>query len=210
MNYAARLVCKASKWERISRLLADMHWPHLSHKIEYKIATVYYNFISASAPSYLANLLQLYTPSRSLRSSADSRIFRISIRRKNIKEQRAFSYIGPVIWNRLPFSVRHAQTVEFQITAKNPSLLRQFPSTVGPGLFKSHFIRVHACILWSGIWTRLELLCVYKCNVGEFWSDLGLWVYIPHPHPTRLPPFPVTSDVCCSWICCCKWLRVFA
>ena len=41
-------------------------------------------------PPYLAGLLQLYTPSRSLRSSADSRIFRIQIGRKRFQGQCAF------------------------------------------------------------------------------------------------------------------------
>ena len=57
---------------------------------------------------YLAYLLQLYTPSRSLRSSADSSIFSIPIRCKKFQGRNASSNTGPVIWNSLPFSVRHA------------------------------------------------------------------------------------------------------
>ena len=68
-----------------------------------------YNVVLGSAPSYLADLFQMYTPSRSFRSSADSRIFCMPIRGKKLQGQRAFSYTGPVIWNSLPFYVRHAQ-----------------------------------------------------------------------------------------------------
>ena len=110
MNCAARLVCRASKCEHISPLLANLHWLPVSHRIEDKITSVCYNVISGSAPPYLA-VLQLYTPSRSLRSSADSHIFCISIRCKKFQGQCAFSYTGLIIWNRLPFSVRHAQTL---------------------------------------------------------------------------------------------------
>ena len=78
-----------------------------------KNVTVCYSVISGSAPPYLTGLLRLYTPSRSLRSSADSRIFHIPIRRNKFKGQHAFSYTGPVIWNSLPFSVHHTQTAEF-------------------------------------------------------------------------------------------------
>ena len=39
----------------------------------------------------------IHTPSRSLRSSADSRIFRNPSRRRKFQGQRAFSNIGPVI-----------------------------------------------------------------------------------------------------------------
>ena len=97
VNNASRLAIRASKCKRISLLLADLHWLPVSHRIEYKIVTVCYNVISGSSPRYLADLFQLYTPSRSLRSSADSCIFHIPIRRKKFQGQRAFSYTGPVI-----------------------------------------------------------------------------------------------------------------
>ena len=110
MNCAACLLCRASKCGHISPLLADLHWLPVSHRIEYKITSVCYNVISGSAPPYLA-VLQLYTPSRSLRSSADSHIFCISIRCKKFQGQCAFSYTGTVIWISLPFTVCHAQTL---------------------------------------------------------------------------------------------------
>ena len=73
--------------ERSSVNLADLHWFPASHK---KMPTVSDNAISGSAPPYLADLLQLCTPSRSLRSSADSRIFRIPIRCRIVQSSRAF------------------------------------------------------------------------------------------------------------------------
>ena len=51
--------------------------------------------------------------SRTLRSSADNRIFRIPNRRRKFQGQRAFSFIGPSVWNNLPFSVRLSQTWSF-------------------------------------------------------------------------------------------------
>ena len=82
MNCAARFVCRSSKCEHISSLLADLHWLPVCHRLEYKITTVCYNVILGSAPPYLADFLLLYTPSWSLYSSADSCIFRIPIRCK--------------------------------------------------------------------------------------------------------------------------------
>ena len=72
---------------------------------------------SDTAPLYLSDLLLVYVPSRSLRSSADTRIFRIQKRKKNFQGQRAFSHLGPVTWNKLPYSVRHAPT-KFQFKAQ--------------------------------------------------------------------------------------------
>ena len=109
MNCAARLVCKAHKREHVSPLPVDLHWLLVERRIEYKIATICYNVITGTAPPYLSDLLELYTPSRTLRLSVDNPIFRIPNRRKRFQGQRAFSFIGPPIWNNLPFSVLHAQ-----------------------------------------------------------------------------------------------------
>ena len=111
MNCAARLVCKAPKRERVIPLLVDLHWLPVECRIEYKIATICYNVITGTAPPYLSDLLELCIPSRTLRSSADTRIFRIPNRYKRFQGQRAFSFIGLSIWNNLPFSVRHAKTL---------------------------------------------------------------------------------------------------
>ena len=78
-------------------LLVDLHWLPVERRIEYNIATIYYNVITGTAPPYLSDLLELYTPSRTLRSSADIRIFRIPNRRKKFQLQRTFSFIGPSI-----------------------------------------------------------------------------------------------------------------
>ena len=111
MNCAAHLVCKAPKHEHVIPFLVDLHWLSAECRIEYKIATICYNVITGTAPGYLSNLLELYIPSHTLHFSADTSIFCIRNRHIRFQGQRAFSFIGPSIWNNLPFSVRHAQTL---------------------------------------------------------------------------------------------------
>ena len=111
MYCAARLVCKSPKREHVTPLLVDLHWLSVERRIEYNIATICYNVITGTAPLYLFDLLELYTPSRTLRSSADTCNFHILNRCKRFQRQRAFSFIGSSIWNNLPFSVRHSQTL---------------------------------------------------------------------------------------------------
>ena len=43
-------------------------------RIKYKAACMCFNAITGSRPSYLSDLLHLYTPSRTLRSSSDTRL----------------------------------------------------------------------------------------------------------------------------------------
>ena len=108
INCSARLIYKDSKSAHITPLLFDLHWLPISSRIQYKIALTCYHIISGTAPPYLSELLHLYSPSRSLRSASDTRIFRVPRVCTRTLGERSFQYIGPVIWNSLSFSVRHA------------------------------------------------------------------------------------------------------
>jgi len=111
-NCAARLIFRTSKQTHTTPLLEQLHWLPISYRIEYKLASMCFNIINGTAPKYLSDIVSLYTPSRNLRSATDSRLFRIPRRNKKTQGQRSFSYLGPVVWNSLPFSVRHSDTAE--------------------------------------------------------------------------------------------------
>ena len=104
-NAAARLIPRVPRQQHCTPLLQQLHWLPISERIKYKTACMCYNSITGSAPSYLSELPQLYSPSRSLRSSSDTRI--LTLRRFNCKTLRYFSYFGPHIRNNLPQDVRH-------------------------------------------------------------------------------------------------------
>ena len=70
-----------------------------------------FKIISHQAPIYLSELLHLYTPSRQLLSSTDTRVFKIPSFRTKSSGQRSFSYQTPAFWNQLPVSVRHSTSV---------------------------------------------------------------------------------------------------
>ena len=119
-NAAARPVCKAKKSDHIHPILEILHWlpvTHriqykistwlpVTHRIQYKISTICFNSISVTAPQYLSNLLQPYTPARQLLSASDTRTFVTP--RVNTKTfgERSFSYAGPSVWNNLPQTFR--------------------------------------------------------------------------------------------------------
>ena len=103
MNCAARLVSKAPRREHGTPLLVDLHWLHVDRRIEYKIATICYNVITGTALPLMSNLLVLHIPSRTLRPSADTRIFRIPNRRKKFQGQHAFFVTGPCFLEQASF-----------------------------------------------------------------------------------------------------------
>ena len=76
-NIAARLIFRTSRSARVTPMLHSFHWLPVEQRIEYKLSLLCFKIISHQAPIYLSELLHLYTPSRQLRSSADTRVFRI-------------------------------------------------------------------------------------------------------------------------------------
>ena len=77
---------------------------YYGNDIQHKINTLCRKCITSTAPSYLCDCLQLYTPSRSLRSASDTLSFQIPRTRLSTVGSRAFSVFGPSTWNDLPLS----------------------------------------------------------------------------------------------------------
>ena len=75
---AARLVVRALPHVHITPILRHLHWLPVRARISYEIACLCFTANTSSTPAYLSDL-QLYSPSRSLRSSADSRLLKIPL-----------------------------------------------------------------------------------------------------------------------------------
>ena len=109
-NNAARLVLKKKKTDHISPLLSQLHWLPISKRINYKLDTICYKCLNNTAPDYLTNLLNIYKPSRTLRSASDPLTLQIQRTKLSTFGPRAFSVSGPLSWNKLPLSVRQQPT----------------------------------------------------------------------------------------------------
>ena len=71
-NVAARVVVKASRYDHITPILKSLHWLPIRYRTEYKLLLLTFKSLHHLAPSYLTDLIQLYHPTRTLRSSSDS------------------------------------------------------------------------------------------------------------------------------------------
>ena len=71
-NAAARVVLYPNHIQPSDQSLFKLHWLPVKYRIQYKIASLTHSAIQSKQPSYLAQLLQPYTPSRTLRSSNQS------------------------------------------------------------------------------------------------------------------------------------------
>ena len=76
-NFAARLVPLALSHHHSTPLLEKLHWLPISERIKYKVACMCFSAISDSGPAYLSELLHVYTPSHTLRSSSETRMLEI-------------------------------------------------------------------------------------------------------------------------------------
>ena len=76
-NSVAKLIFLSRRAEHAKPFLKQLHWLPIEQRIEYKTSCLCYQIITGTAPQYLADLVQIYVLSRSLRSSSDDRTFRI-------------------------------------------------------------------------------------------------------------------------------------
>ena len=110
-NFTARLVLLALRHHHSIRLLEKQHWLLISEGIKYKIACMCFSAVNGSGPVYLSELLHVYTPSRTLRSSSDTHMLKIQQYEHKSYGFRAFSCFGPHIWNSVPQDLRHCSTL---------------------------------------------------------------------------------------------------
>ena len=101
--------------------------------IDFKLASLCFKFLNGSAHTYLSDLLHLYTLSRQVRSSANTRVFRIPSFHTKSSGQRSFSYRAPATWKKLPASIRHASSVSsFRSSLKTFLFSKTFSSIPCP------------------------------------------------------------------------------
>ena len=124
-NTSARLILKSSRQKHTKPLLRTLYWLPISDRITYKLSCMCCNSVTPSTPQYHADLLQIYMPSRTLRSTADKHKLKIPLFKTKYSCQRSFSYQGPVTWNNLPFSIRHTQTYSSFKSQLKPHLFSQ-------------------------------------------------------------------------------------
>ena len=70
-NSAAKHTLKSLRAEHTKHLLKQMHWLPIEERSKYKIACLCYQIITGTTTKYLAELIQIYVPSMSLRTSSD-------------------------------------------------------------------------------------------------------------------------------------------
>ena len=105
----ASLILRAPRCAQLTPLLHSLHWLPVEQGIEYKLSSLCFKIISDQGPTYLLDP-HLYPPFRLLRSSADTRVFRIPSIRTKSSGQRSLSYKTTTALTQLPASICHASS----------------------------------------------------------------------------------------------------
>ena len=125
-NNAARLVLRKDRKHDSKELLRLLHWLPVQKRVDFKIACLVFKSLNNLSPSYIQDLIEIYKPTRTLRSSAS-----ISLKAPippNAFVSRAFSFNAPKIWNNLSHGTRSCTS------------LQSFKKCLKTEFFKSYFI----------------------------------------------------------------------
>ena len=122
-NHAARIIKKCKKTDHITPLLFDLHWLPIKFRIEYKILLLVFKCLHGEGPEYLASLLEDYNQPMGLRSVSQHRLK--EVRSKKKYGERAFSVIGPKLWNDLPVELKTSESVNIFKKSLKTYLFRQ-------------------------------------------------------------------------------------
>ncbi len=106
-NAAARLVFNEPKRAHVTPLFVSLHWLPVAARIKFKTPMLSSRTTTGSALVYFHSLLQIYIPSRSLRSASERRLV-VPSQRGSKSLSRTFSFSGPGWWNDLPTPIRNA------------------------------------------------------------------------------------------------------
>ena len=109
-NAVAWLICMAKKTYLDQPILQLLPWLPIRARIQYNISALCFNVITGTGPQFLSELLHLYTSSRDLSSSADTRILKIPRYSSKAFGQRSFSHVTPSAWNGLPYGLHHSDS----------------------------------------------------------------------------------------------------
>ena len=108
-NSLARVITNTSKYQHITPILKKLHWLPIKQRIDYKLCLLTYKTLTNQQPTYLYNGLSFPSHSVSTRSS-DSLVLSIPYVRSSLGK-RAFSVIGPRLWNSLPPDTRNSSSL---------------------------------------------------------------------------------------------------
>ena len=115
LNAAARLVCRARKYDHVTHLLRDLHWLRVPERIQFRLAVLAFCCRNHKAPSYLADELHWTDEAESwhrLQSGSCPCLIVPRTRLSTIGDRSCRVTVARA-WNRLPTSITALTSLPF-------------------------------------------------------------------------------------------------
>ena len=122
-NTAARIITYSNRFAHIRPVLKDLHWLPVHRRIDFKILVFTYRALHGTAPAYLAEKLDWYVPTRTLRSQNQLLLENPDMNLKTFGH-RSFKKAAPTLWNLLPQDIRFSASLEKFRSALKTHLFR--------------------------------------------------------------------------------------
>ena len=110
-NFAAKVILGKSLYDHVTPCLIELHWLPIRFRIDYKISLIVFKCLNGLAPPYLSELIEIYVPSRNLRS-ANLFLLKTKVTKYKTLGDRSFSYTAPTVWNALPLEIRKEKSID--------------------------------------------------------------------------------------------------
>ena len=124
-DYAARLMCRARKYDHVTHLFRDLHWLRVPERIQFRLAVLAFCCRNHKAPSYLADEAE---SRHRLRSGSCPRLIVPRTRLSTIGV-RSFRVTVARAWNSLPTSITALTSLpSFKRQLKTFLFNKSFPS----------------------------------------------------------------------------------
>ena len=112
-NCSARLILGRRKYDRVTPMLAELHWLPVKERIIYKICLFAFKCLDHSAPQYLQDLIIPYKQERSLRSANKNLIEKYAaVQKRTAAGKRSFAFNAGKYWNLLPKELRFTRKID--------------------------------------------------------------------------------------------------
>ena len=108
-NTSSCVVTLTTKYSHIKPVLLDLHWLPVSSRIIYKLLLIVFKSLNGQAPAYIHDMLNIYKPSRNLRSA--NRYLLQEIKSNRTWGDRSFSIAAPHLWNQLPLHIKTSTSI---------------------------------------------------------------------------------------------------
>ena len=103
---AVKIVLGKGRYDSSTRCLVELHWLPIQQRIEFKILTLVHKSLHGLAPKYLVELLTRKIKRREgLWSNSKTSQQEIPHTTRITFAARAFSVLGPTLWNKLPANI---------------------------------------------------------------------------------------------------------